>query len=67
MLLVAHLHFFPTQKPNKKMQKSYQANAPRHRKQWTTEQRQTERQHLTAPTQKAGFRVPKTVLWIIKH
>ena len=38
------------------MQKSYQANAPRHCKQWTTEQRQTERQHLTAPTQKAGFR-----------
>ena len=25
--LVAHLHFFSTQKPNKKMQKSYQANA----------------------------------------
>ena len=25
--LVAHLHFSPTQKPNKKMQKSYQANA----------------------------------------
>ena len=22
---------------------------------------------LTAPTQKAGFRVPKTVLWLIKH
>jgi hypothetical protein len=35
----------------------------RHWKQWTTEQRQTERQHLTAPTQKAVFRVPKTVLW----
>ena len=27
--LVAHLHFLPTQKPNKKMQKSYQANAPK--------------------------------------
>ena len=24
-------------------------------------------EHLTAPTQKAGFRVPKTVLWLIKH
>jgi hypothetical protein len=23
-------------------------------------------QPLTAPTQKAGFRVPKTVLWLIK-
>jgi hypothetical protein len=29
--------------------------------------RQKKRQHLTAPTQKAGFRVPKTVLWLIKH
>ena len=27
--LVAHLLFLPTQKPNKKMQKSYQANAPK--------------------------------------
>jgi hypothetical protein len=26
-----------------------------------------ERQHLTAPTQKAGFRVPKTVLWLMEH
>ena len=26
--LVAHLHFLPTHKANKKMQKSYQANAP---------------------------------------
>jgi len=24
-------------------------------------------QLVTAPTQKAGFRVPKTVLWFIKH
>jgi hypothetical protein len=22
---------------------------------------------ITAPTQKAGFRVPMTVLWVIKH
>jgi hypothetical protein len=26
-----------------------------------------EPQCITAPTQKAGFRVPKTVLWAIKH
>jgi hypothetical protein len=26
-----------------------------------------ERQPIKAPTQKAGFRVPKTVLWVIKH
>ncbi len=49
------------------MQKSYQAKAQTHCKQWTDKQRQRERQHLTAPTQKAGFRVPKTVLWLMKH
>jgi len=27
----------------------------------------TEKQPLTAPTQKAGFRVPKTVLWLNKN
>ena len=26
-----------------------------------------EKSTITAPTQKAGFRVPKTVLWLIKH
>jgi len=26
-----------------------------------------EQQLPTAPTQKAGFRIPKTVLWLIKH
>jgi hypothetical protein len=51
----------------KKIQKSHQANAPRQQKIWTAAQRQTERQPVTAPTQKAGFRVPKTVLWLIKH
>jgi hypothetical protein len=50
--------------------KSKRATKPTHQvssKQWTTKQRQTERQHLTAPTQKAGFRVPMTVLWLNKH
>ena len=45
------------------MQKSHQANAQRHDKQWTETQRQKEGQLVTAPTQKAGYRVPKTVLW----
>ena len=27
---------------------------------------QTNTQQLTAPTQKAGFRVPKTVLWLME-
>jgi hypothetical protein len=31
MHLAAHLHFLPTQKPIKKMQKSYQTNTPRHK------------------------------------
>jgi len=59
--------FLQTHKAKQKKQKSHQAIAPRHRKQWTTEQRQKERQQVTAPTQKAGFRVPKTVLRLIKH
>jgi len=25
------------------------------------------KRQVTAPTQKAGFRVPKTVLWLNKH
>jgi hypothetical protein len=55
--LVAHLHFFADSQINAK--KCKRATKPTHQdssKQWTTEQRQTERQHLTAPTQKAGFR-----------
>jgi hypothetical protein len=52
--------------PNKKMQKSYQANAPRHRKQWTTEQRQTEHQLVTRVWQKWRFSAPQTHLWLIK-
>jgi hypothetical protein len=48
------------------MQKSYQANASRHCKQWTTEQRQTERQHLTVVWQKWRFSAPQTHLWLIK-
>jgi len=51
----------------KKSKRATKPTHQRHRKQWTTEQRQTEHQQLTAPTQKAGFRVPKTVLWLIKH
>jgi len=35
--------------------------------QLTDKPRQKEGQLVTAPTQKAGFRVPKTVLWLIKH
>ena len=53
--LVAHLHFFLTQKPNKKMQKSYQANAPKTLQKMETEQRKTERQHLTAVWRNGGF------------
>jgi hypothetical protein len=49
------------------MQKSYQATAPRHRKQWIEEQRQTERQQVTAVWQKWRFSAPQTHLWLIKH
>jgi len=33
----------------------------------TGKPRMKEGQLVTAPTQKAGFGVPKTVLWFIKH
>jgi hypothetical protein len=56
-----HICFFSNaQTKAKKIQKSHQANAPRHRKQWTTEQRQRERQHLS------GF-AKKRVQWLIEH
>ena len=63
----AHLQFTKANAQTKNCKRACFANAPRHCKQWTTEQRQTEHQLVTAPTQKAGFRVPKTVLWLIKH
>ena len=48
--------FFSNAQTNaKKIQKSHQANAPRHCKIWTYKQRQRERQHLTAVLQKSGF------------
>ena len=48
--------FFSNAQTNAK--KSKRATKPthqRHRKQWTTEQRQIERQHLTAPTKNWRF------------
>ena len=53
--LVAHLLFCNRTKPNKK---SKRATKPTHQdinKQWPTEQRQTKRQHLTAPTRNWRF------------
>jgi hypothetical protein len=32
-----------------------------------TNKADVKQQQVTAPTQKVGFRVPKTVLWLIKH
>jgi hypothetical protein len=43
MLLVAHLHFCQRTSQRKKMQKSYQANAPRNDRQKRNEQ--TEKRH----------------------
>lgn len=42
-LLVAHLHFCQHTKPNKKMQKSYQANAPKKREAMTYKQTKEKR------------------------
>jgi len=59
--LVAHLHFLPTQKPNKKMQKSYQANAPK-TPQTMDRQATTDR----TPAGNSGF-AKKRVQWLIEH
>jgi hypothetical protein len=59
--------FFANAQTNAK--KSKRATKPTHqryRKQWTTEQRQTEHQQLTAVWQKWRFCAPQTHLWLIK-
>jgi hypothetical protein len=48
---VAHLHFPNRTKPNRKMQKSYQANAPRYDRQTKPK----EGQQITAVWQNGGF------------
>jgi hypothetical protein len=64
---VAHLHFFADTQTNAK--KCKRATKPTHQDtaKWT-ENYTTEKKGevLTAPTQKAGFRVPKTALWLME-
>ena len=65
--MVAHLQFFRTHKAKLKNAKELPSQRTTTR-QWTDKQRQKKKNEgITAPTQKAGFRVPKTVLWLIKH
>lgn len=59
--MVAHLHFLPTLRPNKKMQKSHQANAPR---QSNMDRQQHDRKE--ARTGNSGF-AKKRVQWLIEH
>jgi predicted lipase len=68
-ILHSHTHW---QAPQANTQpKAYQrvclSNRTDKETQQTVKPRQKEGQLVTAPTQKAGFRVPKTVLWLIKH
>jgi hypothetical protein len=58
--------FADTQINAKKCKRATKPTHQRHLKQWTTEQRQTERQHLTAVWQKWRFSTPQTHLWLIK-
>ena len=67
MHLEAHLHFCQCKSQTKKCKTATKPTHQRHRKQLTTKQRQTEHQLVTAPIQNAGFRAPKTVLWLINH
>ena len=65
--MVAHLQFFQTHKAKQKTAKEPPSQRTTTR-QWTDKQRPRKKNEgITAPTQKAGFRVPKTVLWLIKH
>ena len=65
--MVAHLQFFRTHKAKQKTTKELPSQRITTR-QWTDKQRPKKKNEgITAPTQKAGFRVPKTVLWLIKH
>jgi hypothetical protein len=64
------IHICKPHKPahEPKLAKEYAfPNAQTQRHSSTDKPRPKEGQLVTAPTQKAGFRVPKTVLWLIKH
>jgi hypothetical protein len=64
----SHTFTSPTsQHTSQSLQKSEPAQPDSTASQRTAKPRQKEGQLVTAPTQKAGFRVPKTVLWLIKH
>ena len=58
--LVAHLNFFQTHRPTQKNPKEPPSQRT---KTLQTMDRQATTERTPAPTQKAGFRVPKTVLW----
>jgi len=64
---VAHLHFFSTQRPTLKKSKRATKQPHKDRPKWTDKPRpEKNNEGITAPTQKAGFRVPKTVLWLME-
>ncbi|MFN7690129.1 MAG: hypothetical protein ACK5QU_03515 [Bacteroidota bacterium] len=59
-------HFFSTH--NISAKKEHLSQHTKTRKLWTETTRQRiNNEPLTTPTQKAEFRVSKTVLWVIKH
>ena len=58
---------FTSQHTSQSLQKSGLPNRTDTASQWTAKPRQTEGQLVTAPTQKAGFGVSKTVLWLMEH
>jgi len=59
--------FFATAQTNAKNPKEPPSNRTKDSRQWTAEPRQKKNNEgITAPTQKAGFGVPKTVLWLME-
>jgi hypothetical protein len=65
--LVAHLQFAQVTTQTKNCKRATK-QTHQDRLKWTDKPRSKKNNEgITAPTQKAGFRVPKTVLWLIKH
>jgi len=64
---MAHLYFLQPQRPTLKNPKEPSSNRTKDSRQWTAEPRQKKNNEgVKAPTPKAGFGVPKTVLWLME-
>ena len=63
---MAHLYFLQSHRPTQKNPKEPPSQRTKTADNERTTTTEKNNEGITAPTQKAGFRVPKTVLWIMK-